>query len=202
MTRLPYYAFATACLLIAIVSLRGLMAPLALVMPGMAHFIHEAPIALWGHIIFAPIALALAPFQVNQRLRARRPRFNRAMGYGYATAIGIAAVSSLIFVSGSYASTFAKLGFAVLAVLWIGFTATGIGFARQRDFTRHRVWMLRSVALTSAAVTLRVMMAPLLVLGWTVPQTYDVTAWGAWLLNLVLLEVWLRWKGRVALAVQ
>ena len=199
MTRLPYYAFATACLLIAIVSLRGLMAPLALVMPGMAHFIHEAPIALWGHIVFAPIALALAPFQINQRLRALRPRLHRAMGYGYATASAIAAVSSLIFVAGSHASTFAKVGFAVLAVLWIGFTAIGISFARKRDFTRHRLWMLRSVALTAAAVTLRLMMAPLLVKGWTVPQTYDVTAWGAWPLNLALLEIWLRWKGRVVM---
>ena len=202
MTRFSYYAFATACLLIALVSLRGLVAPLALVMPDMAHFIQEHPIALWGHIIFAPLALALAPFQINQRLRARRPRLHRAMGYGYAVAIGIAAVSSLTFVAGSYASGFAKVGFAVLAVLWIGFTATGIRYARNRDFARHRTWMRRSVALTAAAVTLRVMMAPLLVAGWTVPQTYDVTAWGAWVLNLALLEVWLRWKGRAAVAVQ
>lgn len=201
MTRFSLYAFAAACLLIALLSLRGLVAPLALVMPDMAHFLQDAPIALWGHIVFGPIALALAPFQINQRLRARRPRLHRALGYGSALAILIAAVSSLTFVSGSHASVFAKAGFAVLAVLWIGFTATGISFARNRDFTRHRLWMLRSVALTSAAVTLRLIMAPLLALGWTVPQTYDVTAWGAWLLNLALLELWLRrrqWTARPA----
>ena len=192
MPRLGTYAFATLCLLIAALSLRGLVAPLALVMPGMAHFIQEAPIALWGHIVFAPVALALAPFQINQRLRARRPGLHRAMGYGYATAVLIAAISSLLFVSGSYASAFAKAGFAVLALLWTAFTATGIALARRRNFTAHRRWMLRSVALTSAAVTLRLIMAPLLVMGWTVPQTYEVTAWGSWLLNLALLEVWLR----------
>jgi hypothetical protein len=69
----------------------------------------------------------------------------------------------------------------------------GIWAAMQGDYARHRWWMQRSLALTFSAVTLRVIMAPLMASGWTVAQTYDVTAWGSWLLNLGVLY-W--WQGR------
>ena len=31
-------------------------------------------------------------------------------------------------------------------------------------------------------------MAPLMVMGWTVAETYEVTAWGSWLLTLGVVE--------------
>ena len=60
------------------------------------------------------------------------------------------------------------------------------------DLARHRWWMQRSLALTFSAITLRIIMAPLMASGWTVAETYDVTAWGAWVLNLIVLEWWQR----------
>ena len=58
MTRPAYWIFAVLSLLIAVSSLRGLIAPLPLVMPNMAHFLTEAPWRLWGHILGGPLALA------------------------------------------------------------------------------------------------------------------------------------------------
>jgi len=80
----------------------------------------------------------------------------------------------------------------ILAVLWVGTTVLGIWAAIQRDFAAHRRWMLRSVALTFAAVTLRVIMAPLMLSGWSVTDTYLITAWAAWIPNLLLVEWYLR----------
>ncbi len=73
----------------------------------------------------------------------------------------------------------------------------GIVLAMRGDFERHRWWMQRSLALTFAAVLLRVMMAPLIASGWTVAETYDVTAWGSWLVTLAALEWWQRRRVKV-----
>ena len=69
-------------------------------------------------------------------------------------------------------------------------TGRGIWLARAGDYDAHRRWMLRSRTLTFGAVTLRIIMGPLMAMGWTGAQTYDVTAWGAWVPSLILLEIW------------
>lgn len=56
--------------------------------------------------------------------------------------------------------------------------------------------MIRSVALTFGAVMLRVYMTPLMASGWSVPETYQITAWASWVPNLIVVEWWFR-RGRV-----
>jgi uncharacterized membrane protein len=176
----------------ALTALRSLIAPLALVMPNMAQFLTDAPRAVWGHILFAPLASALAPFQMNAGLRARRPALHRWMGRLYTLSITVAALSALALVPTSVADSFARAGFVALALAWMGTTGRGIWLAMSGDLAAHRVWMQRSVALTFGAVTLRLIMAPLMAMGWSVAQTYDITAWGCWVPNLILLELWRR----------
>ena len=48
---------------IAVVSVRFLFAPLAEVMPHMAHYLPALPLPLYGHLVFGPLALVLMPFQ-------------------------------------------------------------------------------------------------------------------------------------------
>lgn len=174
MPRPLFWSFAIPSLIVALVSWRILVLPMDLVMPGMAAYARQVPLAVWGHVLFAPVALALAPLQLSAGLRARRPALHRWSGRLYALSILIAAVAALALLPGSIASTFARSGFGTLAVLWIATTALGIAAG---DFSRHRIWMTRSVALTFAAVTLRVIMAPLMAAGWTVAETYQVHGW-------------------------
>ncbi|MBC7478693.1 MAG: DUF2306 domain-containing protein [Pseudorhodobacter sp.] len=157
-------------------------------MQHMAHFAVQAPWRLWGHILGGPLALALAPLQIWTGFRARWPALHRWSGRVYGLAVLVAGLAALSLAPISDASLFARLGFFVLALLWLGTTGIGIWAALQGHHARHRWWMQRSLALTFAAVTLRVMMAPLMAAGWTVAHTYDVTAWGSWVLNLVVLE--------------
>jgi hypothetical protein len=198
-SRFGLLTFAVLSLLIALLSMRALFAPLALVMPGMAHFVTEAPWRLWGHILGGPLALALAPVQLWGWLRATRPALHRWSGRLYGVAVLVAGLAGLTLAPTSEASDFARTGFMVLAVLWIGITGRGIWLAMQGDLAGHRWWMERSLALTFAAVTLRVIMAPLMATGWTVSETYNVTAWGSWLLNLAILEWWQRKSKRAPL---
>ena len=192
MTRPAYWIFAVLSLLIAVSSLRGLIAPLSLVMPNMAHFLTEAPWRLWGHILGGPLALALAPLQLSVWLRQRWPRAHRWSGRLYGAAVLIAGLAGMTLAPTSDASNFARIGFFVLGVLWLVSTFTGIALAMRGDLARHHWWMARSIALTFAAVTLRLIMGPLMASGWSVAQTYDITAWGSWMLNLAILEIWQR----------
>ena len=192
MTRPAYLFFAVLSLLIAVSSLRGLIAPLPLVMPNMAHFLTEAPWRLWGHILGGPLALALAPLQLSVWLRQRWPRVHRWSGRLYGAAVLIAGLAGMTLAPTSDASNFARAGFVMLGVLWLFSTFKGIQFAMRGDLSRHRWWMERSIALTFSAVTLRLIMGPLMASGWSVAQTYDITAWGSWVLNLAILEIWQR----------
>ena len=187
--------FWIASLAVGLMSLRWLVLPMDLAMPNMAHFQTDAPLALIAHLTGGPLALLLAPFQLWSGLRARRPGVHRALGRIYGLAILIGSLGSLALVPAFTGSSFAAAGFVALALLWLATTALGIRAARARDFVRHRRWMLRSVALTFAAVTLRVMMAPLMAAGWSVNETYQVTAWGCWLVNLAVIEA-LLWRRR------
>ncbi len=195
LSRPVFWLIAAPALLVALVSWRVFVLPMAEVMPEMGAYVQKVPLGVWGHVIFAPIALALAPLQLWTGFRARAPRLHRWSGRVYGVSILLAAVASLSLLPVSVASPFARAGFGVLAVLWIGTTALGIAAARRGNFATHRAWMLRSVALTWAAVSLRLIMAPLMATGWTVAETYEVTAWGSWLLNLAVLELWQRRRG-------
>lgn len=197
-TRTTYWGVAILSLLIAVSSLRAFVLPMELVMPDMADYAKRIPLAVWGHVLFGPIVLALVPIQLSDRIRLRRPSLHRISGRVYAFGVLVASVASMAIIPGSIASPFARLGFAVLACLWIGFTALGLMAIRRGDYAAHQRWMIRSIAMTFAAVTLRLIMAPLMAMGWTVAETYNVTAWLSWMLNLLAVEVILRNRLRVA----
>lgn len=179
-------------LLIALASMRWLLAPLDLVMPNMAHYRFDAPFGLFAHLIGAPLALLLAPFQLWAGLRRRRPGVHRWLGRLYALSIVLGGVGALALVPTFTGSAFAAAGFTGLALAWMITTGLGIWQARAGNLAAHRRWMLRSVALTFAAVTLRLMMGPLAASGWSVNDTYLITAWGCWVPNLIVMEWWLR----------
>lgn len=192
LSRLWYGTFAFFCLSVALVSTRVFFLPLEIVMPNMLGYVTSMPVGLWGHLVFAPLAMLLAPVQLSARLRARWPLVHRASGYVSAIAILLGGLSSLGLAATFEGSHWARVGFVLLALLWMGFTAIGIRFAIGGDYARHRAWMLRGVAMTFAAVTLRLIMPVLIASGWSVLETYDVTAWASWVINLAVVEWWLR----------
>ena len=186
------------CFSVAAVSLRFLVAPMAVVMDHMAHYLPDFPLPLYAHLVGAPLALVLAPFQLWQGLRRKRPRLHRALGYAYVSAVVFAGLGALALLPMFLGTRFAAAGFAALGVLWIGITLRGVALARGGQMQAHRRMMLRSVALSFAAVTLRLIMAPLLAQGWSVVETYQITAWGAWVPNLIAVEIYLRTAGKKA----
>ena len=91
-----------------------------------------------------------------QGLRNRRPIVHRVLGRLYGLAILISGASGLWLAATTMAGPVAAFGFGLLAVLWLGTTGRGISLAIRGDRVAHRRWMIRSIALTLAAVTLRI----------------------------------------------
>jgi uncharacterized membrane protein len=183
-------------LVMAVVAWRFLVLGVEASMEFVAYHAAERPLAYYAHVGFAPVALALAPFQFWAALRARRPGLHRWLGRAYGLSILVAGIGGLSMALGTEAGPMASAGFATLAVLWVGTTARGVQLAMAGRIAEHRRWMIRSAALTFAAVTLRIELPLLQAGGLGLDEAYGLVAWSCWVPNLTLAE---RFLGRAGL---
>ncbi|MGH7023880.1 MAG: DUF2306 domain-containing protein [Caulobacteraceae bacterium] len=144
------------------------------------------------HIAGAATALLLGPFQLLSRLRARFPAVHRWIGRVYIVGCPIGGAGGLVVAFGSTAGPIATAGFGSLAVIWIYVNAQGWRSALDRRFKDHRAWMIRSLALTFAAVTLRLYLPILPLFGLSFMDAFRTTSFLAWVPNLILAELYLR----------
>ena len=157
-------------------------------------------IAFFIHI-YASMWVLFAGFtQFSKKLLRNKPRLHRTLGYIYvADVLLITGPAGLVM--GFYANggLFSRIAFVSLAILWIFFTATALIKAKQKNFKAHRIYMIRSYALTLSALTLR---------AWkygitntmTIPpmDVYRVVAWLGWVGNLIVAE-WIIRKSKRAI---
>ena len=143
------------------------------------------------HVLGAGVALILGPFQLSRRLRARALHWHRWIGRTYLTAVLLGGIGGGMLATIAAGGLVARIGFAMLAVIWLWSGAQAYFAVRRGDVASHRQWMIRNFSLTFAAVMLRIYL-PLLTEGFGVPfaDAYATVAWLAWVPNLVLAE-WL-----------
>lgn len=144
------------------------------------------------HAAGAATALLVGSFQFLPAVRRRLPRLHRWLGRVYATSCIVGGAAGFGLAFGTTAGPVAGLGFALLGLLWIYVTAQGWMTARARRFDEHRRWMIRSFALTFAAVTLRLYLPLGAIAGLDFEQVYVATAWISWIPNLLVAELYLR----------
>jgi uncharacterized membrane protein len=147
---------------------------------------------LLAHVIVAPTALLLGLLQFIKGLRTRHSAVHRWIGRIYVTACLAGAGSGFMLSLGSTGGPVARTGFAVLAVCWFAINVQGWLCAVAKRFVEHRAWMIRSFALTFAAVTLRIYLTLLPLTGLSPENCYNIVAWISWVPNLILAELWLR----------
>jgi len=166
-----------------------------LAVPGMrAPFLQERfaslPLAVWVHIAGGGSALLLGPLQLSRRLRARRVALHRALGTTYLAAVLAAGLAGFALALVSEGGVVAHAGFGALAVAWLGTTSTAYARIRAGDRASHGRWMVRSYALTFAAVTLRIQLPVSQAAGIPFEVAYPAIAWLCWVPNLFIAE-WL-----------
>tara|TARA_R110002124_G_scaffold69960_2_gene187698 strand:+ start:760 stop:1356 length:597 start_codon:yes stop_codon:yes gene_type:complete len=184
---------AVFAMLIALTAYRFLLLDMELAYPGMLAHLAERRTVLMAHIVAAPLALAIGVFQLWPSLRARRPALHRAMGRIYVLAVLVAALAGLVIGYTAPGGAVAQAGFVVLALLWLCTTGLALWHIRSRRIAAHRRLMVRSYALTFAAVTLRLQLPFFeMFAGMDYELASNWVAWSAWLPNLIFAEWWLR----------
>ncbi len=147
------------------------------------------------HAGFGALALLIGPLQFLPGFRRRHTRVHRLIGLTYVSACLISGFAGYVLAFGSTSGIGATLGFSLMATAWIFSTAKGLLTAFQSDFTAHRRWMIRSVALTFTAFTLRVLLPLQGPLGLDFVTWFVATSFLCWVPNLIFAELYLRLTG-------
>jgi uncharacterized membrane protein len=146
-------------------------------------------LAVYVHAFAASAALLIGPLQFSSRLRQRRPGLHRWLGRIYLGAGAlVGGLSGLYLAQFAFGGPVARVGFGVLAVLWLYTGLRAYGAIRRGKVTEHRRWMIRNFALTFAAVTLRVYVPLSVAVGAGFAEVYPVIAWLCWVPNLLFAE--------------
>jgi uncharacterized membrane protein len=146
--------------------------------------------AFYTHV-FSSILVLLAGFtQFSQSFHKKYRSLHKKLGYVYVINIlMVTGPSSLLM--GFYANggLTSRIAFVLLSILWMYFTAMALYKAIKKDFNAHRIFMIRSFALTLSAITLRiwkVILAATIDIGPM--DRYRIIAWLGWVLNLIIAE--------------
>lgn len=160
--------------------------------------------ALWGnwvyltgfytHVGFGIVALLLGSFQFVKSWRDRYLNAHRWMGKVYVWAVLLSGIAGLYIAQYAMGGSIATLGFSVLGIAWLWTTFMAYRTILQKQVVLHQKWMLRSYALTLAAVTLRLWLGVFLgLLGLEFIESYVIISWLSWVPNLIVVEWWI-WR--------
>jgi predicted membrane protein DUF2306 len=144
------------------------------------------------HIVFGALLAVLMPIQLSGKVRDRLPSLHRLSG-GLFVGAGLMAASTgvhlaMVMPFGGLPETLAVVP---MAVLFGACLVQGVRRARQRDFERHRPWMIRAVAIALAVATQRVLFSVAMLLRlWPARRAFWIAIVLAVVINLALAE-WL-----------
>jgi hypothetical protein len=148
-------------------------------------------VGFYVHITTSLLVLVAGLLQFLPVLARRGPLLHRRLGKGYVVGIlALAAPSGLILAKFANGGLAAQVGFSLQCVVWWLCTWKAYRAARQRLWPLHVEWMLRSFAVTLAALALRGESYFMYYVLDTKPiETYLTVTWLSWVGNLVLAEV-------------
>ncbi len=171
----------------------GAYAAAALVVPSfrppfVENLFTNSPSAIAVHLTGGIVAIVLGAFQLNSRLRTRFIAAHRWFGRLYVAAVTTSGIAGLILALSATGGAVSHFGFGLMAICWIGCTLNAYRCIRGGDVAEHRAWMLRSYAITLAAVTLRLYLPFSLMNGVAFETAYQAISWLCWVPNVLIVE--------------
>jgi uncharacterized membrane protein YozB (DUF420 family) len=145
---------------------------------------------LIAHAVFSAIALLAGPWQFLPSIRRRALAVHRWVGRIYCGTVLAGWITSVPIAANAQTGPIASAGFLTLGACWITTTAIAYRAIRRRQLREHRAWMIRSYALTAAAITLRQYLPVSLLTHVPFETSYPAIAWLCWIPNLLFAE-WL-----------
>ena len=143
------------------------------------------------HITTSLLVLVAGLLQFIPVLARRGPGLHQRLGKFYIIGIlALAAPSGLILARFANGGLVAQVGFTLQCLVWWLCTWRAYRAARQHQWPLHVNWMLRSYAVTLAALALRGESYMMYYVFETKPiETYLTVTWLSWVGNLVLVEM-------------
>jgi len=142
----------------------------------------------YTHIALGGLALLTGWSQFNTRFRNKNLTIHRMLGKFYVMVClvsGLAGLYLSFFATGGW---IASWGFGGLAVSWLISTSAAFVYIRKGDINNHQMWMIRSYALTFAAVMLRIWLPMAQMLQIDFIGAYRVIAWLCWVPNILVAQ--------------
>ena len=153
------------------------------------------------HVGGGIVALSLGAWGFWGTFRNKYLWLHRWLGRVYLLAVLVGGTAGFYMALTAFGGLPARIGFAMLGLLWLATGATAYLRIRRGDVRLHREWMIRNYALTFSAVMLRVWLPLFLALGYDFPEAYTTVAWLCWVPNLLVAELIIGGGGRAARAV-
>lgn len=158
--------------------------------------IQQVPLMI--HIVGGATALIAGAVNAVAATRGRFGR-HRVVGIVYVVAVAFSAPAGIVLATTAYGGTLpggaiiATSGFVLLGVLWLATTMRAVAAIVRHDRRAHGAWMLLSFSLAFAAVTLRLYVAVLTVIGVVAFEAvYPLLAWLCWVPNIAVAAVIVR----------
>jgi hypothetical protein len=165
--------------------------------PGIRGVIEKVPAPALAHMLAAPVALLVGPFQFWPGLRAQYPRLHRNLGRLYVAACVLAGAAGLATAPNASGGPVAAAGFGLLAILWLAATIAAWRAAVARNYALHQLMMRFSFAMTFGAVTLRLQIPIGFLLGYRSYSAMSVwLAWTAWVPNVLAVAAYTLFERR------
>jgi hypothetical protein len=159
--------------------------------------VQQSPIwlgAFYVHIMLGGISLLTGWSQFLRNFRKRNLSFHRTLGKIYLIAVMISGLCGLYIAFFATGGLVSVLGFGGLALSWLFTSSSAYRSIRLRDIESHERWMIRSYALTFAAVTLRIWLPLSMAFGIDFMIAYPVISFLCWVPNLFFAEFLIRRK--------
>lgn len=149
-------------------------------------------LAFLTHISMGLIAIASGPLQFISKIRQRRPRLHRYLGYVYGVAVLCSALSGLLIAQYAMGGIVTTLGFSLLSLLWLLSLRKSFMEIRRGRIAEHQKWMFFNYALTFAAITQRTLLLFAFLPFFSFLSIYRLSAWLPWMVNLFIAYLLLR----------
>ncbi len=142
------------------------------------------------HVFGGSLAIILGPLQFIKKIRQKNVFIHKLIGKVYISAVlFIAAPTGLYMAFYANGGIYSSIGFVLMSLLWFYTTWMALVTIRKGRVGEHIKWIVRSYAMTFAAVTLRLWVPFLsLVISMEQLNVIIITAWISWLFNLLVAE--------------
>jgi uncharacterized membrane protein YozB (DUF420 family) len=109
---------------------------------------------LWLHFVLGAVTLLIGPIQFSEKVRRSSINRHRVLGVAYVSCVFISGMAGFWLAFNSQMPMFGY-SLAVLDVVWIITTGTGLYFALKGKISSHALWMKRSFLTTNVFVLFR-----------------------------------------------